>query len=149
MVEKLDFFERKDWGEEATELTQKLLRENNIFCEPTIDPKEWINISRERKEYLQKYDLENGDLFVGKRKDKSDVKRDKISVYSLKNFIGKYYILWKTSLNECIVIEKENMKNINYSSAVSLNSGDPGFTYDQLIKLSHISFEQFIVLMKE
>ena len=141
--EKRDFNERNEWGGPAVEKTIKILRYENIRCELTVI----YNNYKELKELRDK-DLKYGDLFILNR-FYCDVKRDKISKKSLLNFQGDFFILWRMSLEECIVIKREDIKNLNLNNYTHLvMSGDEGFTFEQLQKLPHQTLDEFIKWLK-
>jgi len=144
----MTFKERLEYGEKAVEKTTDSFLENNIEYEYIVNPEKWKNTFGKELIYLKIYDLENGDVLLLK-KLKCDIKRDKITLKSILNFKGDYFILWRASLLECIVIEpKEILNKINIKNCTHVDSTDEGFTFEQLQKLNHMTLDQFIEYLK-
>jgi len=143
------FRERLVYGNEATDKTVNIFREQDIYCEQIISQERWDSVSsKEELKELQEYDKINGDLYISKRKFRCDVKRDKISWESLQKFQGDYFILWRMSLNECIVIKREDTMRVNRNSCIQLESGDMGYNFEQLLMLPYVTLDEFIKLIK-
>lgn len=142
---KKEFSEALELGKEAEHKTISIFNEQNISCEYNVSEDKWDNCNENENKELQKKDKMYGDLIISYQKFKCDVKRNAISLESLRYFRGDYYILWNGSLKKCILINTKDTKNLNYNNCIKLSSsGDPGFSFEQLQRLPHISLEEFI-----
>ena len=151
-----DFDERNKKGTRAVDETIAQLTGNNIPWSYVVHPDEWKKFDGDTfrfidKEYkkLQRFDHENGDLYVSDKRYRCDVKSDKISVKSINGFQGDYYIVWDAGRNKCIVLETAVVKAITSRDYVKLRSEDPGFQFERLKYLPHMTLDKFIKKCKE
>ena len=126
-----NFDERYSYGEEAENAFEAYLKFAGISYKKYINESYW---SRE-------FDLINGDFEVCGYK--IDVKRNAISLRSLDNFQGDYFVVYHHALNTPMVIEKDEVKKLDRNSCSNLTSGDKGFKYTLLRTLNFQTFDEF------
>jgi len=131
-MKKLNTFDnRYSYGEEAENAFEQYLK----FAQITY--KKYINESYWSKEF----DLINGDFEVNGFK--IDVKRNSISLRSLENFKGDYFVVYHHNLSTPMVIKLDEVKKLDVHSYSTLSSGDKGFKYNVLRTLNFMTFDEF------
>jgi hypothetical protein len=139
------FSGRNDYGEKAVEKTAEFLNYKGIKYDRVVARETWRKTDQNRNwdemKKLRKLDLENGDLTISN--ENFDIKRNAISLYSLDNFKGKYFILHDHFLNEARVYDVEELRRCNRAHCEKLSSGDLGFKFHQLKNVKYKTLEEF------
>lgn len=156
-MELQSFEDRLKWGDEAVLKTLNIFKEKNLYCDRIVTNQEFDNTIKEfgrnstQYEEKRKMDEEYGDIWVSrkslpKQEDiiRIEIKRQSVPLKTMKNSYAKYFLIWNASLTEAIVINSSEFKNINEENCITLPSGDKGFTYDQVKKFKHVTFNEFI-----
>lgn len=126
-----NFDERYSYGEEAEKAFEIYLKFAGLSYKKHINESQWT----------PEFDLINGDFEVNGYK--IDIKRDSISLKSIDNFQGDYFIVYHHLLHTPMVIEKDEIKKLDRSLCSILSSGDKGFKYTVLRKLKFKTFDEF------
>jgi hypothetical protein len=142
------FDERLKSGDKTIRITLDVMDANGIPCVHIIEPNRMAKALGKELKSLQLIDLLNGDVVIN-CVYRCDVKTDKISIKSINNFRGDYYIVWRTSRTECIVIKPDVLKSVEDGRRIPLESEDPGYCFEQLRKLPHMTLQEFIEQCKK
>lgn len=137
----ISFEERVEKGAEATNHTKQYCEYAGHKCEYVFPPILW-SIAKRHKKLLSNIDLVIGDLIINDRL-LIDIKRNYISLKSIQKFEGDYFFIWNSSLQNCLIFEPGYLRLLDENSIISLPSDDPGFSFEQLIKLPHKKIENF------
>jgi hypothetical protein len=137
----MSFEDRLQRGMEATDHTKKYFEEKGYKCENVISPVLWI-VAKWHGNILATVDLILGDLILDDR-ILIDVKKNYISLKSIQKFQGDYFFIWNSSLQECLIFEPIYLRLLEINFPVTLPSGDPGLSFEQLTKLEYKRIEDF------
>ena len=137
----MPFEDRLQRGMEVTNHTKQYFEERGHKCEYVISPSLW-KIAKWHGMILATVDLILGDLIIDDQ-FLIDVKRNYISLKSIQKFQGKYFFIWNSSLQECLIFEPSYLRLLDITSPVLLPSGDPGLSFEQLSKLLYIRIQDF------
>ena len=137
----MPFEDRLQRGMEATNHTKQYFEEQGYKCEYVISPILW-RVAKWHGHILSTVDLILGDLILDDL-ILIDIKKNYISLKSIQKFQGDYFFIWNSSLQNCLIFEPSYLRLLDINFPVSLPSGDPGLSFEQLIKLEYKRIEDF------
>ena len=144
----MEFDERNKKGTEAVNKTIYVLETYNKKWQYIVDPIKYEEAKR-NNDIIGQRDLALADRLYGdlliEAKFRCDVKKNAISLRSISDFIGDYFILWNNNFLNCIMLNPCALQELDKEKAIELVSETEfGFYFEQLQYFEHIPFEDFI-----